>query len=68
VFVFRLHPSSRSDLDIGVDIQNSILASEFLDFIEWVEALPTLYQFDIINMSEISDSFKNKIIEMGRLL
>jgi len=59
--------SNRSDLDIGVDISSSILASEFLDFVDWVEALPTLYRFDIINMSEISDSFRNKII-MGRLL
>ena len=60
--------SSRSDLDIGVDVSNSILASEFLAFVDWVEALPTLYRFDVINMSEISESFRNKIKTMGRLL
>ena len=60
--------SNRSDLDIGVGVSNSILTPEFLDFFDWVEALPTLYRFDIINMSEISDSFRNKIITMGRLL
>lgn len=60
--------SSRSDLDIGVDVSSSVLTSEFLNFVDWVEALPTLYRFDVINMSEISDSFRSKIKTMGRLL
>jgi predicted nucleotidyltransferase len=60
--------SPKSDLDIGIDVSRTTRASEFLDFVDWVEFLPTLYRFDIINMSEISDSFRNKIITTGRLL
>ncbi len=60
--------NQRSDLDIAIDLPNGILPSAFIDFIDWIESLPTLYQFDIINMSEISDDFKKKIISTGRLI
>ena len=57
-----------SDLDIGIDVSSSVSSLEFLNFIDWVEELPTLFQFDIINMSEISETFRNKIIKNGRLI
>lgn len=57
-----------SDLDIGIDVSAGLRSSEFLDFVEWVENLPTLYRFDIINMAEISEMFRNKIILKGRLI
>ena len=62
------NPTNTSDLDIGIDLPSDVSSSELLDFVEWVEALPTLYRFDIINMSVISGEFRDKIISKGKLI
>lgn len=35
---------------------------------EWLESLPTLYRFDAVDMSELSESFKKRIEKEGRVL
>ena len=61
-------PSKTSDLDIAIDLPSDVSSSQFLDFVEWVEDLRTLYRFDIINMAEISEEFRVKIISKGKLI
>ena len=62
------NPSNTSDLDIGIDLSSNLSSSDFIDFVDWVEDLPTLYRFDIINMAEISETFRNKITSKGRFI
>lgn len=57
-----------SDIDIAIDVLETSHVSRFIDFVDWVEDLPTLYRFDIVNMLEISESFREKIILKGRLI
>lgn len=61
-------PSKTSDLDIAIDLSSDVSSSQFLGFVEWVEDLPTLYRFDIINMAVISREFRDKIISKGKLI
>jgi len=58
--------NKRSDIDIALNISTAITPVQFMSFVDWVEQLPTLYKFDIINMSDISDEFREKIIKTGQ--
>ena len=60
--------SEVSDLDLAFDLPDSVAVIDFSDFIDWAEQLPTLYKFDLINMSEISERFKNHILSSGQLI
>ena len=60
--------SEVSDLDLAFDLSDSVSVTDFNDFIDWVEQLPTLYKFDLINMTEISERFKKHILSSGQLI
>jgi len=57
-----------SDIDLAIDSPEQLSVQEFSRFTEWVEELPTLYSFDIINMNEISEQFKMRIQNEGKTL
>jgi len=57
-----------SDLDIALDLAGTVSSVDFMSFTDWVEDLPTLYKFDVINMSDISERFRGEILSSGRKL
>lgn len=57
-----------SDIDIGIEGTQSVPLATLSSFHEDLENLPTLYTFDLVDFSTVTDSFKKtaklKIISM----
>lgn len=47
----------RSDIDLGIESKNLIPQESVYKFKEELENLPTLYTFDVVDFSQVSDSF-----------
>lgn len=52
--------SPRSDIDIGVLGKHSLEAEVKLDIEEELNRLPTLYKFDVVDFSSVSNVFRQK--------
>ena len=50
--------SPRSDLDVGVEGEVSIPKEKLLSIKSRIEAIPTLYQIDLVDFALISEEFK----------
>ena len=50
--------NDRSDIDIGIEGQTPISITKLASIREDLERLPTLYSFDVVDFSTVSDSFK----------
>ncbi|MFH2085343.1 MAG: nucleotidyltransferase domain-containing protein [bacterium] len=48
----------RSDIDIGIEGQSPLSVTKLANLREDLDNLPTLYSFDVVDFSTVSDSFK----------
>ena len=54
-----------SDIDLAIASLQPIQPRDFAMLRDWVENLPTLYSFDLINLNEASPSLASEIKENG---
>lgn len=48
----------RSDIDVGVEGEQSIPPEKIINIKEQLETLPTLYKVDIVDFTKVSNDFK----------
>ncbi|MFQ5470672.1 MAG: nucleotidyltransferase domain-containing protein [Gammaproteobacteria bacterium] len=56
----------RSDYDLAFDLPDSKEKSRF--FLKIVDDAPTLCGIDAVDLDEVSDTFKKKILEEGKII
>ncbi|MBI4244443.1 MAG: nucleotidyltransferase domain-containing protein, partial [Planctomycetes bacterium] len=56
------------DIDIAIDIGSSINNSLFRDIKDKVENIRTLRSIDIVDLGEVDNNFRNRILRDGKLL
>jgi predicted nucleotidyltransferase len=58
----RLH----SDIDLAISSPSGVDPTDYGRLIAWVtEDLPTLYTIDLINLGEVSEDFRIRILQEG---
>jgi predicted nucleotidyltransferase len=58
--------ASRSDLDIGVMARRTIPSARMEDFRQAVEDLPTLYAIDVVDLTDVGNTFRSHVLNEGR--
>lgn len=53
----------RADIDIGIKGKKKIPADVKLEIEEEIDALPTLYKFDVVDFGGVSESFKKEALK-----
>ncbi len=59
---------SRSDLDIAVLPDETAGPEGMARFRQAVEDLPTLYRIDLVDLREVGEAFRQRILKRGRVL
>lgn len=58
----------RADIDIGIDGKNPLPAVVKLQIKDDLEALPTLYKFDLVDFADVSAEFKDSALKNMELI
>lgn len=54
---------ARSDIDVGIEGAEPIPARAWLEIMEEIENLPTLYKIEVVDFSQVSPKFRNVALQ-----
>ena len=57
-----------ADIDIGIDAERQLTATEINSIKSKLDDLPTLYEFDIVDFNKVTNNFKNIALQNIELI
>lgn len=58
----------RSDFDIGIIHNGTLNIRLKYDLIDWLEAIPTLMKFDVVDLEAVPDDFRKEALKNHQVL
>lgn len=58
----------QSDIDLAIEYQTDVTQADILAFYEWLEAFPTLYHIDLVELHCADAGLKAEIMRYGKKL